>query len=200
MEMIAFGVVTAAALIGLVGILSVFDKKKGTGYYTQYGPGSTHAQRKQINSGVDQFVAGAGLMRKYNDREPGSYGAREQAIEAWEESRSLGEARASTGLGIIAMNSGEKGTARDLWREAAAKGDDAAELFIRVTAPSCTSRFSFAEAERAFLRAMTDHMLGDDVLQLAEIARSVAMDSYSEELIQTAQKIRAGRVRGPGGW
>ncbi|WP_400996420.1 hypothetical protein [Agromyces sp. GXQ0307] len=199
MEMIAFGVVSAAALIGLVGILSIFDKKKGTGYYTPYGPDSTQAQRKQINRGAEQFFVGAGLMRKYKDRALGGHEAREQAIKAWEESRSLGEARASTGLGNIAMSSGEDLAARDLWREAASKGDNAAELFIRVTAPSSTSRFSFEEAERAYLLAMTDQGFGEDVLQFAEIARSVSMDSYSEQLILTAQQIRAARVRGPGG-
>ncbi|RXZ72959.1 hypothetical protein [Agromyces albus] len=201
MESVAFGAVVAVVLIALVGITSLFNKKKGTGYYTQYGPNSTHAQRKQVNRGVDQFFFGAGQMRKYNDGGLGRYEARDQAVEAWEESRSLGEARAITGLGIVAMDSGDNASARNQWREAAMRGDHAAELFIRVTDDSSTSRFSYKAAERAYLRSVDVQRYGEnDVLQFAVIARSVSMNAYAEELVETAEKIRSSRVRGSGGW
>lgn len=183
-----FGALALVVILVLVAITSAFDKRKGTGYYTPYGPSSVREDRRIIDKGKSLYRNGALNMGQRNCRPGfGAANALKRAVDSWEEAAALGNVEAMTGLGIVAMDSGDLQAAQVRWSEAFGKGDDAAYVFTRITTDP-SPKYSYKSAEGSYLGAMGDGNVGN-MRYFAVIARSYSLTNFADELQWTADRI-----------
>lgn len=189
MEAVLYGALALGGILVIVFIQSQFDKRKGAGYYTPYGPNSTRSERAHIDKANDQYRLGVNLFHAAVTRRE-IFVEQEQkknARRAFEEAAALGHAGASTGLGLMEQHHGNSRAAREHWAKGSSRGDDGANVFLRLIDDDSPA-YPFDRVMKLYLAA---NGMGDaaTVRAYADIARSYGLYGYAHKLNERADRL-----------
>lgn len=144
-------------------------------------------RRLRLEKASAAYRAGARAMR---------IGAQDPAITAWKEALKLGDLRGLTGLGIAEFRLGDRASAKNRWRLAAARGEPIAQILMALGRNS-TVPMTRAEFIDLLLRAEPDFAGADTNLSVSDMEEFIGVavllghEDYAKEWIPVLEKRRS---------